>query len=97
MAINRYKGKEAASKYLLSKLQQHPSLQGLYQLLECKSSIAENDEKTLLTEMKNAVHKMQKDHTDYQCRHCGFQANTLYWLCPSCHSWSQIKPTLIDK
>lgn len=96
-AIDRYQGKEAAAKYLLKKLKQHPSLQGLFQLLECKSSIAENNDMILLTEMKSAVEKMQSDFTDYQCRHCGFQANTLYWLCPSCQSWSKIKPTLIDK
>ena len=97
MAIDRYKGREAASEYLLEKIRKRPNLQGIYQLLEYKSCSVEGDGQSLLSDMKDAMQTMQKDHTDYQCRHCGFQANTLYWLCPSCHSWAQVKPGSAEK
>lgn len=95
-AIDRYEGKESATKYLLKKLKNQPSLQGLYLLLDHKSG-STDFEHSLLTDMKNAVQKMQAEHVDYQCRQCGFQTNTLYWLCPTCHSWSQVKPSLVEK
>lgn len=97
MAIDRYKGREAASKYLTSKLKKQPSLQGMYKLLEYKKNTEDNADYSIFSDMKNAVKKMQKDHTEYQCRHCGFQSNTLYWLCPGCKSWSQVKPSLYEK
>ena len=102
VAIDRYKGKEAASNYLLSKLRKQPSMQGLYLLLDLKSASADfsstdNTLQPLLKDMKTAVKKMHADHVDYQCRHCGFHTNTLYWLCPTCHSWSQVKPSLVEK
>jgi len=28
----------------------------------------------------------------YSCHRCGFKGNDLHWLCPSCKSWSSIKP-----
>ena len=97
MAIDRYKGKQAASNYLASKLRNQPSLQGMNKLLEYKISTDSDTDRSIFSDMKNAVEKMQKDQTDYQCRHCGFQSNTLYWLCPSCKSWSQVKPSLYEK
>lgn len=97
VAIDRYKGKDSAARYLLSKIKKQPSFQGLYLLLDHQSGTSESSDKALLMDMKDAVGKMQKDHADYQCRHCGFQSNTLYWLCPTCHSWSQVKPSLVEK
>ncbi|MBK1640641.1 lipopolysaccharide assembly protein LapB [Chromatium okenii] len=28
----------------------------------------------------------------YQCEHCGFQARTLHWQCPSCKRWGTVVP-----
>ena len=72
-------------------------MQGLYLLLEHKSGSVADSDRALLNDMKTAVQKMHADHVDYQCRHCGFQANTLYWLCPTCQCWSQVKPSLVEK
>ena len=97
IAIDRYKGKEEATRYLLSKLKKQPSLQGLYLLLEHKNASPDSIDQSLCKDMKEAVHIMQKDYVDYQCRQCGFQTNTLYWLCPTCQSWSHVKPSLVEK
>jgi lipopolysaccharide biosynthesis regulator YciM len=28
----------------------------------------------------------------YQCEHCGFQARSLHWHCPSCKCWGTVVP-----
>ena len=44
--------------------------------------------------VKNAVDIMKQELPAYQCRQCGYKANTLYWLCPSCHNWASVKPSV---
>jgi len=90
--IERYRGQQAAADYVARKLEKYPSLDGINQLLSLGSADNGSDLGGMLRGLKTAVNVMQKDQAAYQCRRCGFKANTLYWLCPSCHSWSSVKP-----
>lgn len=90
--IERYKGKDAAVKYVLGKLERSPSLQGMTQLLRYKDIEADNETYSMMLGLKSAVDLMWKGQSVYQCKQCGFKSNTLYWLCPSCHSWGSVKP-----
>ncbi|MCK5263390.1 MAG: lipopolysaccharide assembly protein LapB [Gammaproteobacteria bacterium] len=96
MVIERYQGKQNAIDYLTDRIRKYPDIKGMHSLLSYKTSQADTAELTLLLDLKSALVKMQQDDTDYQCQHCGFQSNTLYWLCPSCHSWAEVKPTMIE-
>lgn len=96
MVVDRYQGKEAAIEYLSDKLKRQPSIQGMQHLLAYKSNQADSSELTLLLDLKSALVKMNHDDNAYQCHHCGFQSNTLYWLCPGCQSWGEVKPAIVE-
>ena len=96
MVIERYQSKEAAIEYLTDRLRKFPDLKGMQSLINYKTNQVDAAERTLLLDLKSALVKIQKDDAEYQCHHCGFQSKTLYWLCPSCQSWAEVKPTMIE-
>ncbi|MBI5448605.1 MAG: lipopolysaccharide assembly protein LapB [Gammaproteobacteria bacterium] len=91
---------ERAYLFLKNYLTAHPSLRGLYALLELASqlptqnnaSCAQADEKIPLIQTLLAPTLL--NHPIYLCQHCGFSGKTLLWLCPSCKQWNVIKPIL---
>lgn len=95
MVIERYQGKEIAIKYLTDRLRKYPNIKGMHSLISYVTNQADTGELTLLLDLKSALVKMQQGEAEYRCHHCGFQSNTLYWLCPSCQSWAEVKPTMI--
>jgi lipopolysaccharide biosynthesis regulator YciM len=96
MVIERYKDRDAVTEYLTKRLKKHPSIQGMHHLLAYKSNDASASDLTLFMDLKSALVKMKHGDTEFQCHHCGFQANTLYWLCPGCQSWGEIKPAIVE-
>jgi len=96
MVIERYQGRDAAVEYLTARIRDYPDARSMLSLVNYKTSQDKVGERALFLDLKSALIKMQQDATDYQCHHCGFQANTLYWLCPSCQSWATVKPTMIE-
>ena len=96
MVIERYQSKEAAIEYLTDRLRKSPDIKGMHSLIMFKTNQADTGELSLLLDLKSALVKMQQDNAEFRCHHCGFQSNTLYWLCPSCQSWAEVKPTLIE-
>lgn len=73
-------GKEAAAAFLTAHVaHHHPSVRALSRLL------ALTNERWVDWEDKGVC---------YRCRECGFEARQLHWLCPSCRSWSTVKPLL---
>lgn len=96
MIVERYKGREAVIEYLMKRLKKHPSIQGMHHLLAYKSNDASASDAMLFMDLKSALVKMKQGDNEFQCHHCGFQANTLYWLCPSCQSWGEVKPAIVE-
>ncbi len=89
--LERYQGTQAVLDYLRKKIEQQPSIKAIYQLIsyyEKKMPACE----AIVSDLKNSLQAMQVGHAEYKCHHCGFESSTLYWLCPSCHHWGQIKP-----
>jgi len=95
-AIERYKGRNAAIDYVMDKLKKNPTLHGMGQLLSYKDTESEEDAYKMMHSLREAVDAMKQDQAAYQCKHCGFKTNTLYWLCPSCHNWGTVKPYLCE-
>jgi lipopolysaccharide biosynthesis regulator YciM len=96
MVIERYQTKEAAIEYLTDRIRRYPDIKGMHSLISYKTNQANTGELTLLLDLKSALGRLQQDDSEYRCHHCGFQSNTLYWLCPSCQSWAEVKPTMIE-
>ena len=86
--INEVYGKEKAQLYLSESMLRKPTLNGMKKMLEFKSPGVECPESYLPEVINQMIHQQSA----YQCSHCGYAANTLYWLCPTCHSWSGMKP-----
>ena len=91
-AIERYRGRQAAMDYVTEKLRTNPSLGGITQLLNFGNAAGDREVGAMIEGVKNAVDIMKQELPAYQCRQCGYKANTLYWLCPSCHNWASVKP-----
>tara|TARA_B110000438_G_C15759278_1_gene626542 strand:+ start:331 stop:1521 length:1191 start_codon:yes stop_codon:yes gene_type:complete len=92
--VKKRSGDEAAISFLNDYLVRKPSLTGLVELLKLqipKTDAAMSSNLNLLQQMLN---KLVNKKATYQCHHCGYQARSLYWLCPSCQKWDKIKPIL---
>jgi len=86
--INIDYGKETALEYLSKSMLSNPSLDGMQKVLEFKSPNIDCPE----SYFPEVVKQLVKQKSDYQCSKCGYLANTLYWLCPTCHAWGGMKP-----
>ena len=83
-------GKEKAHSYLSESMLKNPTLNGMKKVLEFNASGADIYDDYL----PEVINKMISQKSAYQCTQCGYAANTLYWLCPSCHTWSGMKPNV---
>lgn len=88
--IHEVYGSDRAQVYLSENILKKPTLHGIKKVLEYKPVDTHCPESYLPA----VVNQMLDQHSSYQCSHCGYAANTLYWLCPSCHSWGGMKPSL---
>lgn len=83
---------EAAMHYLAGELRRHPSMRGVQQLLAYISNISDDSMRDELDVVRELIDGFLSKESRYSCRQCGFRTQTLYWQCPSCRSWSQVKP-----
>lgn len=86
--ISEVYGKDSATEYLSQRMKIRPSLDGVQKMLEINLTDTETQDGYI----KEVVDQLMLDQSGYQCSHCGYSAKTLYWLCPSCHAWSGMKP-----
>ena len=92
--LEKSQGKQAAIEYLSDKVKHQPSLLGLQKLVSYKEQDIDADK--VFADLTAAISVMQKDSVEYRCQKCGFNTNTHYWLCPGCHQWSSVKPSVIE-
>ncbi len=90
--IECYRGRQAAIDYIKEKLATKPSLNGIAQLLSINDVTGNSELDAMMQGLSKAVDVMKRDQPAFLCKQCGFKANTLYWLCPSCHNWGSVKP-----
>lgn len=89
-AVEREVGPEAARMFLLDYLETYADLVGAERLLELRlaepGESAKGDENLLQVIRHRVAAK-----PGYRCEHCGFEARSLHWQCPSCKRWGSIK------
>ncbi len=90
--IKQDKGDTEAIDFVTEKLNRHPSLKGLNQLIEWHLDLAYGKVKTQLSMLHNITEKLLIDKPIYRCESCGFSGCHLHWNCPSCKRWNTIKP-----
>ncbi len=85
-------GDKSAANFIVSQMDEHPSIKGLLRLIELHIDHASENAKPSLRMLQNVVTKLLKNKPIYHCGHCGFDSKTLFWQCPSCKSWGGVKP-----
>lgn len=89
--IHEVYGKDAALEYLAARMLVNPTLDGMNTLLDLK-----NHDDDSASYMPQIVKNLLKKQPAYQCHKCGYAANTHYWLCPGCQTWSGMRPRVIN-
>jgi lipopolysaccharide biosynthesis regulator YciM len=84
-------GNITAQQFMVSALKRRPTIRGFKHFVKIQLSQSEQSQQQLdlIRELISAYLKMRPR---YSCRTCGFNSNTHYWACPSCHDWEQLKP-----
>ena len=91
--LDREEGPEAAQTYITNQLQHHPTMRVFHRLMDFNLQEAEEGRtKDSLMVLRDMVGEQIRTKPRYRCQKCGFTAHSLYWHCPSCRSWSTVKP-----
>ncbi len=88
------RGVDFASEYIEQQLQKRASIKGLNALIELNLSRLEESEReqSHYNVLHNLIDQLLQNKPNLRCRKCGFGAQSLHWQCPSCKSWSTVKP-----
>ncbi len=89
--LNEYEGEDVALTFLSDEVNERPSLRGVQYLLELDLEQAK-DERGYLAVVKSSLDKLLENKPVYRCSCCGFTGVDMHWCCPSCRTWSSIKP-----
>ncbi len=90
--LQRSQSDEHAVDFIAEQIQNQPSLPGLKHLVKSYLKKASSATQQKLIVINDLIDRLLDDVPIYRCGQCGFSSKSLYWLCPSCHSWSSIKP-----
>lgn len=89
--IQKQQGNQAAQQFLYRQLYQHPSVEGLHQLIQ----LGEDNHQVLIPLIKEVTTALIHKGDRYTCKNCGFSGRTMHWLCPGCSNWATIRPVEI--
>lgn len=87
-------GAHSAVQFLNRQLEHSPYLAGVLELLRLQVPQAEGELQSNLHRLHEMIEQLLNRRPIYRCNHCGYEAKSLYWLCPSCQNWDKMKPIL---
>ena len=90
--IKQEKGENDAADFISGYLKLRPSVRGMDRLIEINLENVKDSVRDKLQVLKDVTTQLIKDKPIYTCSQCGFAGRTLYWQCPSCKSWTTVKP-----
>ncbi|MGB0496146.1 MAG: lipopolysaccharide assembly protein LapB [Kangiellaceae bacterium] len=85
-------GDKAAAEFIAKQMNTHPSIRGLYYLIDLHIEHASDTAKPSLVMLQQIVAKLLQNKAVYHCYQCGFDSKSLFWQCPSCAHWGSVKP-----
>ncbi|MEO7068198.1 MAG: lipopolysaccharide assembly protein LapB [Rhodanobacter sp.] len=85
-------GERAAIDFLTLQLRQRPSVRGLMALIDATMGKVEGEARENFLILQDLTRKLLEGQAMYRCSRCGFGAKAHHWQCPSCKSWSTIRP-----
>lgn len=83
---------KSAALFIVNTLRKKPSIRGLSSLIDISLGFTKGTAHNNLLILQELTNKLLENKPVYHCTQCGFDAKTLHWHCPSCKSWSSIKP-----
>lgn len=87
-------GVEKALDFVAEKLNAHPNIRGLNKLISWHVEVSHGKVKEKLELLYSITTKLLEGKPSYRCSKCGFSGKHLHWQCPSCRTWSRVKPIL---
>jgi len=81
-----------ALKFIEQELDKNASAKLLDQYLYLTLDEPEVSNRKILSRVKNSINMISNQAANYRCKKCGLTAHSLHWQCPSCLSWSNMKP-----
>lgn len=81
----------AAAQFLAAHVSQSPSLKAAEMMLSLQLAGQDNPPEGMVM-ADRIIRRLQKTSPQYRCHSCGFGGQHMHWLCPSCKTWSSIKP-----
>ena len=85
-------GERAAIDFLTAQLRLRPSVRGLMALIDATMDKIEGEARENFLILRDLTRKLLEGQAMYRCSRCGFGAKAHHWQCPSCKSWSTIRP-----
>ena len=85
-------GERAAIDFLTHQLRQRPSVRGLMALIDATMDKIDGEARENFLILRDLTRKLLEGQAMYRCSRCGFGAKAHHWQCPSCKSWSTIRP-----
>ena len=95
--IERQDGRGGAEEFLVKWVRTHPSIQGLYRLIELKMDRAEEPVNSDLGILQVLIGSILEREQGYECHQCGYKAKAQHWQCPGCKGWTTIEPTAVSE
>ena len=90
--LEEHAGASVAKQYIVRQLKLRPTLRGIDRLIDYSLQSASGESRDDLLLLKETAERLIANKATYKCGQCGFAARSIYWQCPSCKSWSKIKP-----
>lgn len=90
--LRKLQGDQIAIEFIEAQCRRFLSLRGIRQLINLYLINAKAETRDKLNILKNLVEQLLAGKPAYQCVHCGFQAKSLFWICPGCKNWGAVKP-----
>lgn len=90
--IQQTSNDKSAALFIVNSLRKKPSIRGLNTLIDISLDFTKGTAHDNLLILQEITNKLLENKPVYHCTQCGFNSKTMYWHCPSCKSWSSIKP-----
>ena len=90
--IAEREGDNAAIRFISEELKTRPTVKGVDKLIEYTLAKSQGETHEHLSAIKELTGQLIENRAKYKCHSCGFDAKLLHWQCPSCKSWSTVKP-----
>lgn len=90
--LREQEGGAAAEDFVIDRLRQTPSVSGLRCLVDLQRTLEPVPDRGRLDLFKTTLDRLADEQSRYQCRHCGFEGQKIYWQCPACHAWVSMQP-----